>query len=125
MTSPTQRTLALLRESGWTAQVVERWVPQARKRVDLFGCIDLVAMRATDKGLLGVQATTAANLAARVTKALAEPRLLTWLSAGNRFLLHGWAKKGPAGARKLWAVNVREIVRADNETLRVAEDCHE
>ena len=117
--SPTARTLALLRKEGYVAQVVERWVPQARKRVDLFGCVDVLAMRATDKGVLGVQATSASNLAARVTKALAEPRLLTWLSAGNRFLLHGWALKGKAGARKLWQVNVREIRREDDETLRV------
>lgn len=120
MTSPTQRSLALLRESGWTAQVVERWVPQARKRVDLFGCIDLVAMRESDKGLLGVQATSASNLAARVTKALAEPRLFTWLAAGNRFLAHGWAKKGRAGARKLWQVNVREF-ELDGSVVRVRE----
>jgi hypothetical protein len=78
-------------------------------------------MRATDKGLMGIQATTASNLSARVTKALAEPRLFTWLAAGNRFLAHGWAKKGARGARKLWRVNVREF-ELDGSVVRVREE---
>ena len=42
--SPTQRSLKLLRDEGYTAQVVERWNPHARVRQDLFGVIDTAAM---------------------------------------------------------------------------------
>jgi hypothetical protein len=32
MPSPTQRSLALLRERGYTTDVVERWIPYVRVR---------------------------------------------------------------------------------------------
>ncbi len=112
MTSPTARSLALLRADGYLAQVVERYNAHARVRVDLFGCIDLLAVK-PGEAVLGVQATTASNLAARAKKALACPRLRTWLAAECRFVLHGWAKKGPRGKRKLWHVSVREVTLAD------------
>ena len=89
--TPTQRALADLREEGWTAQVVEKWNPYARIRQDLFGCIDLVAVH-SEQGTIGVQACAGASLAARIAKSCAEPRLVTWLQAGNRFECWGWRK---------------------------------
>ena len=62
-------------------------------------------------GILGVQATTTSNAAARQTKALAEPRLVTWLRAGAQFEVWGWAKRGPAGKRKLRTLSRRRIMR--------------
>lgn len=35
MTNPTQRTLAAFRELGYRVQVVERWNPHARVRVEV------------------------------------------------------------------------------------------
>lgn len=102
MSSPTQRTLALLKKEGWTAGIVERWIPQARKRIDLFGIIDILAMKG--RCLLGVQTTSGSNVAAHITKALAEPRLREWLMTNNIFEIWGWRKVGPRGKRKLWQV---------------------
>ena len=82
--------------------ITEKWIPQARRRIDLFGIIDVLAIR--DDEILGVQATTGPNAAARVTKALAEPRLERWLLAGGHFEVWGWRKVGARGKRKLWAV---------------------
>ena len=42
--SPTERTLRLLRDAGLDPWKVERWIPQARKRVDLFGLFDYLAL---------------------------------------------------------------------------------
>ncbi len=100
--TPTQRTLAHLRKEGWTVQVVEKWNAFAKIRQDLFGCIDLVACR--PGMLLGVQATSMTNVSARVTKSLAEPRLLEWLRAGGQFWVIGWGKKGKAGTVKKWTM---------------------
>ena len=108
MTSPTQRTLARLREDGWTAQVVERWNPHARIRQDLFGVIDIVAIK-PGLPILGIQACAGASHAARRTKALAEPRLLTWLAAGGKFEVWSWAKRGPRGERKVWTLRRDEV----------------
>jgi hypothetical protein len=91
--SPTARTLALLRREGFTAGVVERWLPYAGVRSDLFGCMDLVAVRRHEPGVLGIQATTAANLATRLKKAKQQPELRTWLAAGNQFAVFAWHKR--------------------------------
>jgi len=104
MTSPTQRTLARLRKDGWTAQVVERWNPYAHIRQDLFGIIDILAIRKDE--ILGVQATSGSNVPARVKKSLEEGResLERWLLAGGHYEVWGWAKRGARGKRKLWTV---------------------
>lgn len=98
--SPTSRSLQLLRKEGWTAQVTEKWIPQTKRRLDLFGCIDIVAVK---PGLiLGVQATSRSNANARIKKSLAEPKLRQWLEAGGHFEVFGWSKKGPRGKAKHW-----------------------
>ena len=106
--TPTARSLALLREMGYIAQVVERFCPHSKRRIDLYGCIDILAAH-PDFGILGVQACTTGDAAKRTKKALEEPRLLTWLQAGGRFSVHGWALRGKAGARKLWTLSERKI----------------
>ena len=109
--SPTQRSLAYLRKRGALAQVVERYNAYAKRRIDLFGFIDIVAL--DDKpGVLGVQTTSAGNVSHRVAKvhdACAES-MRRWLQAGNRLVIHGWGKRGPRGTRKVWTLSVTEIV---------------
>lgn len=91
-TSPTQRSLKLLRDLGFTCQIVEHWNAFARRRIDLFGIIDIVAIKSGSTGVLGVQTTTSDNLSARVHKAEAEETMKIWLNCGNRLLIHGWDK---------------------------------
>jgi hypothetical protein len=91
---------------------VERWLAGAGVRKDLFGCIDAVALD-TQPGLLGIQACAASSASTRVAKALAEPRLGTWLRAGNRFEVWSWGKRGPRGKRKLWVLTRRAVTLAE------------
>lgn len=104
-TSPTQRSLALLRKEGYTAQVVERYSMYARVRIDLFGCIDIVAIKPGVPGVLGVQTTSRGNMNSRIKKSVEIPELKMWIECGNLFEVHGWSKKGKAGKRKLWVVD--------------------
>lgn len=99
MSSPTQRTLAELRARGYEAEVVERWNQFAKRRVDLFGCIDIVACKAASGGamwapgsIIGIQCTSGSNHAARLEKARQEPRLQAWLAAGGQFAVWSWRK---------------------------------
>lgn len=110
--TPTARSLAQLRKDGWTAQVVEKWNPHSRTRLDLFGVIDIVAVRAESSKILGVQATSGSNASARVVKSLAERRLALWLMAGGAFEVWSWAKQGPRGKRKLWTLR-RQAIRVE------------
>jgi len=105
--SPTQRTLAECKRRGWPANVVEQRVPRVFITRDLFNCIDIVAI--ADHAILGIQATSGTNHAARRAKILAEPRALQWLQAGARFEVWSWSKRGPRGKRKLWTLRVQEI----------------
>ena len=106
-TSPTQRTLARLRKLGATAAVVEHWNPHARIRQDLFGGIDVVALMGFFT--LGVQACTVGDQSKRIAKILAEPRVRSWLRAGNTLEVWGWGKHGARGRRKLWTLTRHAI----------------
>jgi hypothetical protein len=91
-TSPTARTLNLLRAEGFEVDVVERRLPHCCVSVDLFNMFDLIAVRADLPGSLGVQCTSGANHAARVRKLLANPVLPVWLRAGNGAVVVSWRK---------------------------------
>lgn len=107
--SPTARTLEWLRKRGYLVQRVERWCPFSKRRIDLYGIIDVVGITATQRGVLGVQVTSSSHVADRLAKAKANAALPVWLAAGNRFVVHGWAKQGPAGKRKLWTLREVEL----------------
>ena len=117
--SPTQRALAECRKRGYEAQVVERWNWHAKKRVDLFGCIDLVAVtpRHPDPNIadmtgaiIGIQVTSGTNHAARIAKIKAEPRMAAWAKAGGLVWVWSFAKRGKRGKRKTWALRETEVV---------------
>lgn len=91
MTSPTQRSLALCRSQGMTVQVVERWCAFSRRRIDLFGIIDLVAIN--ENFIIGIQTTSGSCVSARLAKALESEPLKLWLTnPSRRFFIHGWRK---------------------------------
>jgi hypothetical protein len=126
VSSPTARTLAKLREEGWTAQVVERFNPYSKTRVDLGGGIDIVAWRGAYPGaILGVQACAGASHAARRDKLLGLPAMLEWVAAGARLEIWSWAKQGPRGKRKVWTLRVEAITAHDFLTDQHAEQTRE
>ena len=108
-TSPTQRSKKLLEQQGYTVAIVEKWNPHANIRQDLFGFIDLLAIHPEIKGCLGIQTTTRAHQADREKKALANENFQVWLSSGNQFHIHGWAKVGPRGQAKFWECNIKKF----------------
>jgi hypothetical protein len=116
-TSPTQRTLKLCRDHGWTCQVVERWNAFARVRVDLFGFIDLVAMNGTS--IIGIQSTSGNNVSTRLDKIKANEKSVEWLRSGGRLFVHGWRKL--ASSRK-WECREIEIgLDADGKPAVIGE----
>jgi hypothetical protein len=106
--TPTSRSLAVLRELGYTAEVVERWNSHTKTRKDLFGAIDIVAVH-PDFGCLGIQATTRGNASKRLQKAAGCPQIHVWLAAGCKFQVWSWAKQGPRGAQKKWTLKIEEM----------------
>lgn len=98
---------------GQTAQVVEKWNPYAKVRVDLFKFIDIVSIDPEAKEIHGVQTTSQSNITTRIKKILDLPEAKEWLQSGGKIFVHGWAKKGGRGKRKLWNIDVREVVLSD------------
>lgn len=90
--TPTQLTLRHLRGQGYTAEVTERWNPHAMIRQDLFGFIDILAVR--DNQTLAVQTTSAANVSSRVKKIALCQHVDAIREAGWVIRVHGWRKVG-------------------------------
>lgn len=111
--SPTQLSLAKLKKEGYHAQVVEKWNPFARIRQDLFGAIDILCCKDTETGVLGVQTTSTPNMSARLEKAKQLPAIRSFVQAGNRFVVWGWAKRGPRGKRKVWELKETALTGND------------
>jgi len=109
--SPTARSLELLREMGYQAQVVEYYNCFSKKRVDLYGCIDIIAAH-PELGILGVQATTGDHHAERWKKAITCP-IRAWLAGGGHVQVWSWRKGGKQGKRKLWCVRVQQVTLQD------------
>ena len=108
--TPTARTLSELRRQGYTAAVVERWNPWARVRQDLYGFIDVLAIKAGANGVLAIQTTTSGNAPSRMRKAKNSPNLAIWLASGNFFEVWGWAKRGARNHRKIWTLNRKPVL---------------
>ena len=126
--SPTQRALAECKKRGYEAQVVERFNTYTKRRHDLFGCIDIVAVQPapppaltmdTDEGrielgppgrIIGIQVTSGTNHAARIAKIKAEPRMAAWAKAGGLVWVWSFAKRGARGKAKRWTLRESEVV---------------
>lgn len=87
-TAPTKRTLAYLSARGWLADIAER--RRGPITVDLFGCIDLVAVHPERKEILFVQVTSVSHLAGRVTKVATSPHTKALLRSGARVEVWAW-----------------------------------
>lgn len=109
MSTPTSRSLEKMRQDGYIAAVVEKWVPAGPAGYkgaiitrDAWNFGDILACKVGEIGATLVQTTTSANMASRIAKIKTIPEAGIWLASGNRIVVHGWSKKGDAGKRKLW-----------------------
>lgn len=102
MSSPTQRSLKLMRDKGYYSEVVERYNSFTKKRNDFAGFLDILCLG--DGEVVGVQTTSYSNMSARVKKIREHENLNFVLNSGIRILVHGWHKVG-----NRWQVKEVEI----------------
>ena len=91
MSSPTQRSMDLLRERGVFVDKTEHWNAFARRRQDLFGIIDVLGI-APDGTTIAVQTTSASNVSSRIRKIADAPVTVLLRKAGWKIVVHGWRK---------------------------------
>ena len=101
--SPTQRSLKYLRDQGWTATIVEKWNPHAKVRQDLFGFIDVLAIREGET--LAVQTTSGSNVSERVKKIADHQHTAAVRDAGWAIHVHGWRKN----SHGQWVLRVVDV----------------
>jgi len=102
-TSPTQRSLKYLRDQGYTVAITEKWNPHARVRQDLFGFIDMLAIK--DGQTLAVQTTSSSSFSERKKKIEAHENLPLVLAARWQVTVHGWRKN----SKGKWVVREGEV----------------
>lgn len=105
--SPTQRTLARLRDMSYMAEVVERWNAHARCTQDLFNCVDIVACGR--ERVFFVQTTSDSNHAARERKSEIQAAVPRLVDGGCEFEVWSWGKKGGRGKVKSWTLRATRI----------------
>lgn len=116
--SPTARTLALLRQLGLRACVVEQRIRAWITR-DAFGWADVLAFGPSLDGAtraILVQVTSASNAASRRDKVLASDLAREWVACGNRAWVIWWGKHGKRGQRKRWTPGGSELILLDGTT---------
>jgi len=111
----TSRTLKYLRDKGWEAGVVERFLFYAGKhgrRIDLFNIIDIVAL--SKKSIIGVQ-SCGQSFSEHDKKILDSLLAIKWLKSGGRLILIGWRKlKLKRGGKAMrWRPRVKEYTLKD------------
>ena len=87
--SPTQRSLAYLREQGYHCEVVEKFNSFTKQRKDLWGWCDILAIR---RGEVLAVLVTASAVSDRIKKIMASDTLAKVREAGIRIEVHGWRK---------------------------------
>jgi len=86
----TQRTDRYYEELGYIVGNVERYVHQCKRKFDLFGIIDRIAI--SDRDTIGLQVCKA-DFQAHDMKILASDMSPRWVQGGRRLILIGWTKQ--------------------------------
>ena len=87
----TLRTTKHLRQQGYMVATVETYNYFTKRKHDLFGCIDLLAIGNGET--LAIQVTSKSNMSSRIHKIEDSEALPEMLRSGWRVLVHGWFRK--------------------------------
>jgi c-di-GMP-related signal transduction protein len=87
--SATQKSLKKLRDEGYLCEIVEKTIPKCFIKKDLFGFIDILAIKGRE--VLAVQTTAnLSNANARVKKILEHENYQKVKKLGWKIVVHGW-----------------------------------
>lgn len=121
---PTQRSLKLLRESGYRVAIVEKWNHITKTRADLFGFADLFAVHPEQHCVSLIQTTSGSSIGSRIKKLLIERReeVADCLKSAVDIRVHGWRQLGAKGKRKQWVPRIVRILFSEEGELEAWEE---
>lgn len=103
-TNYTQRSLKHLRDQGYIAEVVEKWLPffggkkdgkgPPGHRKDLFGVIDILAIHKVSGHVVAAQSTSKGQINPHLKKIEASEHIDTLRLTDWQLVVHGWHKPG-------------------------------
>jgi len=115
-THATQRTLKLLRDEGWIAHVVEKYMKHPGmpfgRRIDVWGFGDVLACRQSPSEIALIQCfpnTSGSGFAAHREKIFAIPESRTWLRSGGKIFMYGWKQRK---STRRWEWKREEVILA-------------
>lgn len=119
--TPSQRTQSWLREHGYLVGNVEQFIHPTKHaavghRRDLFGCIDMIAIK---PGVVLAVQSTGTDFAGHMKK-LTGPRrdqVKAWLETGQPFLLIGWRKLAGKIAPRIHYMQLGDLDHPGTPTL--------
>lgn len=88
--SLTLRSRKLLESEGYTVATVEYYNAFTKRKHDLFGCIDLLAIGNGET--IAIQVTSKSNMSARIRKIEDSDALIEMIRSNWRVIVHGWFK---------------------------------
>lgn len=115
-----ERSMNVLRKMGYMVACAEYWSPFDRRRHDLFGFADLIALpeikpteQFPDKTILAIQCVNT-HLREHIEKIQANDAAKRWLLTGNDIIIHEWRKLSAngRGSRKVWKLR-EHAIRSD------------
>jgi hypothetical protein len=101
--SPTQLSLAMLREDGWFCWITEHYNYFSKTRQDLWGFGDILALKPGQ--ILCCQTTTASNMSARIRKITDHENVGYVRDANIMIHVHGWHQDD----KKKWHCKVKDV----------------
>ena len=91
-----------MRGQGYLCAITEHWNHFAKIRQDLFGFIDILAIKGEE--IIAIQTTTQTNQSARVKKILEHKNYPFVKEAGWSIVVHGWRR-----LKTGWACKIVEL----------------
>ena len=113
--SPMERTLAEIKKAGLKYCKVEHFNHFSKRRVDLFGIIDLLVL---DSGIVGVQVcgTDYQEHVRKITEDEKE-NTLEWLKSEGRLEIWAWRQLKKVRGKKAmeWIPRIADVLLVNNE----------
>jgi hypothetical protein len=91
LVSQNARTIALYESKGYKCDIVESYNSFSRRKKDLFGIFDIVAIGNGET--LGIQLTSKSNMSSRIKKITNSDFFTEIVRSGWRIIVIGWYKK--------------------------------
>ena len=115
-TTPSARSKRHLEKLGWKVGTVERYCHVTKRRHDLFGFIDLVAI--SPGQIVGLQVTSGSNYGGRVAKVTGEcgDSARAWIAAGGVIVVQAWSLRQRRGSKQqTWQDRTVQVIACGDD----------